>query len=156
VRDRSGDVMAVRWLLRDISERKHHEELRRRAEALAEADRLKSALLSVVSHDLKTPLAAMAASIAGLKRPLAAESGARGAWETLADIEDCNDRLTTFVGNLLDLTRMDAGAWRPAREWYDLEEILGTVLARFGDVEGQRIRTCLPEELPMISIDGVQ
>ena len=156
VRHRTGAIVAVRWLLRDVSERRRLDELRRRAETLAEADRLKSALLSVVSHDLKTPLAAMAASIAGLKRRLAAASVPPGVGEALAGIEAGNDRLTTFVGNLLDLTRMDAGVWRPAREWHYLEEILGTVLARFGAADAERIRACLPAELPMVYVDGVQ
>ena len=91
------------------------------AAALREADALKDALLSLVSHELRTPLAAIKASVSGLLQP-------GGVWdetdrmEAMTSIDREADRLTTLINHLLDLSRLEGGAWLPALEWGDLTE----------------------------------
>jgi PAS domain S-box-containing protein len=149
VRDDDGRLVALRWLFRDLAERN-------RAQALAEADRLKTTLLSVVSHDLQTPLAIIKASAANLRRRLDGAGVPCDTDEIIAEIDAEADRLSRLVSDLLDLTRLQAGAWKPVREWHDLPEILGTVLARFDHRTAARVCAPLPVDLPMIYVDGVQ
>jgi PAS domain S-box-containing protein len=149
VRDDYGRLVALRWLFRDIAERK-------RAQALAEADRLKTTLLSVVSHDLQTPLAIIKASAANLRRRLEGAGVPCDTGQIVDEIDAEADRLSRLVSDLLDLTRLQAGAWKPVREWHDLAEILGTLLARFDDRTAARVCDRLPVDLPMVFVDGVQ
>jgi two-component system sensor histidine kinase KdpD len=126
---------------------------------LRAADDLKTALLSAVSHDLKTPLASILASLANLRRRRAAGREALPSaelGEALAAIEEEAKRLSALVSDLLDLSRLESGAWQPKREWYDLPDILGSVLSRFPEAEAARVRLILPEELPMVEVDGGQ
>jgi two-component system sensor histidine kinase KdpD len=122
---------------------------------LRAADEMKTSLLAAVSHDLKSPLASIMASISNLRRRAGASSRTESD-ETLAAVEEETQRLSGLVSDLLDLSRLEAGAWQPAREWYDLGDILGTVLVRFPEEVADRIRLQLPEELPMARVDGVQ
>jgi len=107
-----------------------------RAEALEEADQLKSAVLATVSHDLRTPLTTIVASVSSLL-----QSDVR--WDDatrrqfLVQIEEQSLRLTRLVDNLLDLSRIEGGALRPDRDWYDVSELLEDVLASTG-IEEQR------------------
>lgn len=99
-----------------------------RAQALQEADQLKSALLSAVSHDLRTPLTTIVASASGLLQPdVDWDDDARR--QFLVQIEEQALRLTRLVDNLLDLSRIEGGALRPDRDWYDVRELLEDVLA---------------------------
>jgi two-component system sensor histidine kinase KdpD len=100
-----------------------------RAGALQEADRLKSALLSVVSHDLRTPLASIKASVSSLLQS-DVQWAAETRQEFLTAIDEETDRLTRLVSNLLDLSRIEGGALRPERDWYDVRELLETVIGR--------------------------
>lgn len=99
------------------------------AEALREADVLKSAVLSTVSHELRTPLASIKASVTSLIE-------ATGQWdeadrrEFLSAINEETDRLTSLISNLLDLSRLEGGALRLDRDWYDVGELLETVCGR--------------------------
>jgi two-component system sensor histidine kinase KdpD len=93
----------------------------------AEAERLRNALLSSVSHDLRTPLAVISgASGALLHEGDGLDAAARR--EMLASIHDEADRLARLVRNLLDMTRLESGAFSPRREWQPLEEIVGSAL----------------------------
>ena len=60
------------------------------------------------------------------------------------------------MNDLLDLSRLEFGAWKPVREWNDLGDMLGTVLAGLDDVTAARIRLAIPEDLPMVRVDGPQ
>lgn len=104
-------------------ERSMLEEQRVRAELLARTDELKTALLSAVSHDLRTPLASIKASVTTLLQPdvVLSESDRQ---ELLEAIDEESDRLNRLVANLLDLSRIEAGALRPVREWYPLGQIV--------------------------------
>jgi two-component system sensor histidine kinase KdpD len=127
-----------------------------RAEALAESDRLKSALISAVSHDLRTPLA----SITAAAEELMAEDvqWTRPAIVDFAQIiKGEATQLYHFVVNMLDLTRIEAGVLRPQRGWYNVAEIIDRVLQRLSQhLEGHLIDVHVPDDLPLIPVDYVQ
>ena len=125
------------------------------AVALREADALKDALLSLVSHELRTPLAAIKAAASGLmQRGAVWPEAARDAAIRTVDAEA--DRLTALVSNLLDLSRLEAGAWRPDKDWCDLGEIVATALDRLPEADAARVRVDSPADLPLVRADYVQ
>lgn len=125
------------------------------ASALREADALKDALLSMVTHELRTPLAAIKAAASGLRQPQAVWPEAARA-EALETIDVEADRLTILVSNLLDLSRLEAGAWNPSKDWCDLMEIVGTALDRLLEGEAARVQTYALTDLPLVRADYVQ
>jgi two-component system sensor histidine kinase KdpD len=123
----------------------------READALAHADELRTAILRAVSHDLRSPLAAIKASVSSLRQPdVDWPPAARAAF--LADIEDETDRLTRIVTNLLDLSRLEAGVLRPRRRPSSTEDLLAGVLHGLGDRAG-RVETQLTPGLPDLDTD---
>ncbi len=125
------------------------------ADALREADQLKSTFISSVSHELKTPLASITATITNLL-----ESDFKWDEETLRDelaaVKSDLDRLNGSITALLDLSRLEAAAWEPKREQFDLSDILWTALSRIPQKQKSRVEVSLPESLPMIYVDFVQ
>ena len=120
-----------------------------------QTEQMRSSLLSAVSHDLRTPLA----SITGAASTLRAQ-GNRLPLETqqelLESISDEADRMGRLVSNLLDMTRFESGGVELRRDFYPLEEIVGTVLQRMErQLEGRTIFTELSENLPMVFVDDV-
>jgi two-component system sensor histidine kinase KdpD len=110
----------------------HHSRLVREAtetRALREADGLKSALLATVSHELRTPLGSIKAAVTALLDP-GDPWEERESREFLLAIDQSTDRLSAFVDNLLALSRIEGGALRQTRDWYDLQEFLRTVIDR--------------------------
>ena len=127
-----------------------------RAEALQEADRLKSALLSAVSHDLRTPLASIKAAASSLLQA-DVQWDAATRREFLSAIDEETDRLSRLVGNLLDLSRIEGGALRPEKDWYDVGELLETVAGRLGrTVTDHRVRLDVAPDVGEVLLDYVQ
>jgi two-component system sensor histidine kinase KdpD len=127
------------------------------AAALArESDRLKSALLSSVSHDLRTPLAGIKAAASSLlQSDVAWSEEDRQAF--LIDIDHEADRLTRLVSNLLDLSRIEAGAIKPAKEWEDVHELIERVLRRMlPSLANHPVVQQIPAGLPQVRLDAVQ
>ncbi len=120
------------------------------AQALAESDRLKSALLSSVSHDLRTPLVAIKGIATALRqRDVQWDSAAGG--QMLDTLSDEADRLNRLVGDLLDMSRIESGALQPAREWEDVVDLVGGVLGRMRSQLGDRpLQVSLPDDLPLV------
>lgn len=125
------------------------------ADALREADLMKDSLLSLVSHELRTPLAAIKASATGLLQADAVWDP-KASWETLGAINTEADRLGALVTNLLDLSRLEAGAWQPRKDWCDLAEVIGTVLDRLPESAAARVQVCLAVDLPVVEADYTQ
>lgn len=126
---------------------------RHRLSVIEESDRLKSALLSAVSHDLRTPLASIKASTTALLLADAAWSSDEGL-EMLQAIDHEADRLNRLVGNLLDLSRIEAGVLRPELAWYEVDEVMDIVLSRLGPLlEDRRLELQLEAGIPSIQVD---
>ena len=121
----------------------------------AEADRLRQALLTSISHDLRTPLAAIVGS-AGTLRDFAADLTEASRAELAGTILDESERLNRFIANLLDMTRLESGAVAPNHAPHDLGEIVGSALQRAGPVlAGHRTEVDLAPDLPMVEVDPV-
>ena len=127
-----------------------------RAKLLEESDRLKSSLLSSVSHDLRTPLATIKAAASSLRSgEIEWETPARA--ELVAAIDDEADHLNMLVGNLLDMSRIESGALRPQRKWHALSEIVEKVRLRMQHMaENHQLVVEVPEDLPPVPVDFVQ
>ncbi len=122
-----------------------------KAEALARADALRTALLRAVSHDLRTPLAGIKASVSTLRQP-DVDWPADTRAEFLQAIEDDTDRLTDIVTNLLDVSRLQAGAVHPSLRAIALEEVVPAALHSLGGRAGQ-VDLDLPPDLPDVVAD---
>ncbi len=121
----------------------------------AETDRLRSALLTSISHDLKTPLAAVLGS-ASTMRDLAGKLTEAEKADLLATIIDESERLNRFIANLLDMTKLESGAIVPNMAAHDLTEIVGSALRRANKILAQHhVELELATALPMIDLDAV-
>lgn len=109
-----------------------------KAQALLEADQMKTALLSMVSHDFRSPLTSIKASIQTLKSE-GGELAVSDREELLQTVDQEVDRLNRMVKNILDLSRLEAGAWRPKREEIPVSDLIGTVLGSFNEKDNTRI-----------------
>ncbi|MBV8890165.1 MAG: sensor histidine kinase KdpD [Alphaproteobacteria bacterium] len=126
-----------------------------RAHLAAETDRLRSALLTSISHDLRTPLASIlgAASNLGSERVTLDDERKRA---MLGTIREEADRLNRFIGNLLDMTRLEAGPIEPRRALADLSDVVGASLQRASKIlASHRVEVQLEPELPMLNLDVV-
>jgi two-component system sensor histidine kinase KdpD len=136
-------------------ERGQQEEQRNRALALQETDRLRTALLNSVSHDLRTPLASIKASASSLlDREVRWSDAERD--EFLATINTETDRLTRLVHNLLDMSRLEAGALDPHLLECSVAELVGPVVRRARAASRQRVEVDVPDELAPVLADPVR
>ncbi|HYK96896.1 MAG TPA: ATP-binding protein [Candidatus Acidoferrales bacterium] len=125
-------------------------------EILRRTDELKSALLAAVSHDLRTPLASIIASAGSLRQPDVQWTDAEKR-SFVSDIENEARRLARIVDNLLDLSRMESGALRPEKAWYDIGSLVDEVLGRLRAVTvGRKVSVDIPDELPPVHLDYVE
>ena len=133
------------------------------AEAIKRSERLKSALLDAVTHDLRTPLTAIKASITTLIdeargqteeiQPVALDAESRS--EMLEIIDQESDRLNRFISDLIDLARIEAGELRLRRRWGAVDEIISTALARAKSLTtNHHLRIDTEKELPVVRVDA--
>ncbi|GGM09516.1 sensor histidine kinase [Streptomyces fumigatiscleroticus] len=132
-----------------VLDRRRLKEEADRARALAEGNRIRTALLAAVSHDLRTPLAGIKAAVSGLRSEDIAWSEEDRA-ELLAGIEDGADRLDHLVGNLLDMSRLQTGTVTPLIREIDVDEVVPMAL---GGVPEDSVELDVPETLPMVAVD---
>jgi two-component system sensor histidine kinase KdpD len=145
-------------------ERLYHEyqfaaERAKQAEVFERGERLKSALLDAVTHDLRTPLTSIKASVttllaeAGVDEPVALDQESRH--EFLEVIDEETDRLNRFVENLVELARIEAGAMQLRRRWSSIEEIAAMAQDRARALTGEhRFEIGIERELPAAHIDA--
>jgi two-component system sensor histidine kinase KdpD len=120
-----------------------------------EAERLRSSLLSSVSHDLRTPLSVITGAASALlqEEPALAPAARRDLAET---IHEEARRLDRLVRNLLDMTRLASGAVKVAKEWQPIEGVIGAALDRLEDqFQSRKVEVRLPPDLPPVPIDGL-
>jgi two-component system sensor histidine kinase KdpD len=125
------------------------------AKRRVEADRLRAALLTSISHDLKTPLAGILGAASTLKG-FAGELDGQGKVELVSTIIEESERLNRFIANLLDMTKLEAGSIKPHTARYDIGEIVGSVLERARKILAQhRVVVDIAKDLPMLELDPV-
>jgi two-component system, OmpR family, sensor histidine kinase KdpD len=126
-----------------------------RVKRTAESDRLRSALLTSISHDLKTPLASVLGAASAM-RDLDGGLSDTEKRDLLATVIDESERLNRFIANLLDMTKLESGAVVPNAALHDVGEIVGSVLRRAGKILGShKISLELATDLPMLQLDAV-
>lgn len=135
-------------------ERIHYIEIAQRSTVQIESERLRNSLLAAISHDLRTPLAALvglADALALTRTPLAAEQQ-----EIAASIRGSALRMNALLGNLLEMARLEAGAVQLNRAWLPLDEVVGSALAACTTLlAGRALRVQLADELPLVELDAV-
>ena len=142
--------------LRDAFERASH------AEALRQSEKLKSALLDAVTHDLRTPLTSIKASITTLldelrgrvdtEPPVTLDAESRV--EMMEVIDEESDRLSRFINGLIELARIEAGELQLRRRWGAIEEIISTALSRAEPItRNHRVELQVEKELPGVRVD---
>ena len=137
-------------------ERAHLHREAMQIELLKRTDLLRSALLSSVSHDLRTPLSSIKAAASSLlQEDVQWDDETRHSF--LLAIEHEADRLNRLVGNLLDMSRIEGGALKPEKEWYPISELIHDVLGHLQDILQEReVCLSLPDDLPPVELDYLQ
>lgn len=128
------------------------------AEALRESSQLKDVFLGSVTHDLRTPLASIKAAVTSLLSPTA-HWKERERREFLESIEVSADRLNRLVGNLVDISRQEAGVAIPEKDWYLIGDVIATVLDRLemaGELQGREIEVEVADDIPLVAMDHTQ
>jgi two-component system, OmpR family, sensor histidine kinase KdpD len=124
----------------------------RRGLVMRETERLQTALLNSISHDLRTPLASITGALSSLADTTPIDDSTRR--ELLENAKEEADRLNRLLGNLLDMNRLEAGALKLRLEPGDVEDLVGTALAQLGDLAQNRdVRVDLPAPLPLVPMD---
>ncbi|MGQ0721265.1 MAG: DUF4118 domain-containing protein [Candidatus Eiseniibacteriota bacterium] len=125
------------------------------ARVAVETERLRGTLLATMSHDLRTPIAAVKGAATSLLDD-AAELPAKERRDLLETIRDEAEQLHRIVRDLLDLSRIESGALVIGKEWCPLEDVVGSSLVRLDSVlAGRRVRVSLPEPLLLVPVDPV-
>jgi len=135
-------------------ERLHYVEIAQATEVKMLTERLRSSILSALSHDLRTPLTAMvglADSLFLIKPALPP-----AALETAQALHEQSARLAGLVGNLLDMARLNAGQVTLRREWQSIEEVVGSSIKLLGSALADHpVKVDLPADLPLVEFDAV-
>ena len=143
----------VAHLISIALERIHYVEVAQATSVQIESERLRNSLLSAISHDLRTPLAALvgfADSLARTAPPLTAQQA-----EIVAAVREQAHRLSMQVENLLDMARLQAGRVHLSRQWHSLEEVVGTAVKGIEpSLAGHRLVITLPADLPLLELDA--
>jgi two-component system sensor histidine kinase KdpD len=151
-----GVMLTVAFVISHLTQRvRTQAEHVRRAGLLAETEQLRNALLSSVSHDLRTPLAVITGATSALLADRAPEDEAsRRALLETAHNESL--RMNRLVGNLLDMARLEAGALSVRKQFQPLEEVIGAALHHLEDkLRGREIEVNIPADLPLVAFDSV-
>ncbi|TKB75456.1 MAG: sensor histidine kinase KdpD [Nitrospira sp.] len=137
-------------------ERTRLSEEAQQAHVQAETERTRNAILSSVSHDLRTPLATITGAASSLLHEGQQTVDPADRQELAQAIYDEANRLDRLLKNLLDITRLEAGAVQFKKEWHPLDEVVGAALARLERrLRDHKVEAKLPPNLPLVRIDGV-
>src|SRR6266478_449661 len=159
-RERSNSQTAFFWTFVDqataVIERARLRRESMQIQLLQRTDALRAALLSSVSHDLRTPLASIkAAATSLLQEDIQWDDEARRSF--IMSIEREVDRLNRLVGNLLDMSRIEGNALKPEKEWYPIDELIHDVLGHMQPLLQNRVvQTSLPDDLPPVELDYLE
>lgn len=153
--DEVETVAALARHTADLLDRVSLHERHERARAEAQAERLRSSLLSSLSHDLRTPLGAIEGAASSLREEAAVlPDDVRH--ELAGTILDESRRMNRLVSNLLDMVRVETGSLTVKKSWQPLEEVLGVALIRLDEALREHpVAVHLPAELPLVPIDEI-
>jgi len=159
-RERSNSQSAFFWTFVDqatsMIDRARLRQEGLQIEVLQRTDTLRAALLSSISHDLRTPLASIKASASSLLQDDVQWTDEERRSFALA-IEREADRLNRLVANLLDMSRIEGGALKPEKEWYPIEELIHDVLGHMLPLLPEReVKTDIPDDLPPVQLDYLE
>ncbi len=133
---------------------KAREHLAAQVQLAADSERLRKTLLDCVSHELKTPIAAIGAASQELLRLSPNVQDAQMLPQLATEIRDGSHRLNRVVNNLLDMNRLESGVVRPKREWCDVRELLrSAVEVECETSNGREVKLDVPENLPLALVD---
>ena len=133
---------------------KAREHLAAQVQLAQESERLRKTLLDCVSHELKTPLAAIGAASQELSRVAPNIQDPQMLKDLASEIRDGSRRLNRVVDSLLDMNRLESGVIRPRREWCDVRELLQSAVdIERESINGRDIRLDVPEEIPLALVD---
>jgi two-component system, OmpR family, sensor histidine kinase KdpD len=159
-RERSNPQTAFFWTFVEqatsVIERARLRRESLQVEVLKRTDALRAALLSSVSHDLRTPLASIKASASSLlQEDVQWDEETRRSFALTIEREA--DRLNRLVANLLDMSRIEGGALKPEKEWYPIDELIHDVLGRMQQMlQNRTVMTHLPDDLPPVKLDYLE
>ena len=125
-----------------------------KARVVSETEQLRTALLTSISHDFRTPLASIIGSVSSL-RSLWQKFPDETREDLLRTTQEEAERLNRFIGNILDMTRLEAGALAPARQPADIAEVAHMALNQAKPILAQhRVRDEIPANLPLLTLDA--
>ena len=154
VREQKPLLATISSVVAIAVERLHYVEVAQTTQVQVVSERLRSSILSALSHDLRTPLTALvglADSLTLTRPPLPAES-----LETAEAIREQALRLSGLVGNLLDMARLHAGRVTLRKEWQLIEEVIGASIQLLGrSLANHQVRVALPKDMPLVEFDAV-
>jgi two-component system sensor histidine kinase KdpD len=136
-------------------ERAQLAEQARQAEVLQATEKLQTALLNSISHDLRTPLVSITGALSSLQEDdVELDEATRRS--LVENAREEAERLNRLVGNLLDMTRIEAGALKVAREPCDVQDVIGTALESLDDwLRSRPLTVDVPSDLPLVPMDFV-
>lgn len=154
-----GSVSVI-GVFRDITERKRLEEeiiqAKVKIETLRQSEQLKTDLLSMISHELRTPLAIIKGYTSSFLRS-SKEWSVEDERDAFIDIDHETDYLAKLVGNLLDMSRLESGAMKLEKDWYQVSEILEWAEKELGAVtRDHKLRVLMPSDMPDIFVDRIR
>jgi len=133
-------------------DRTQHAKESHEASLRVEREKLRSSLLSSVSHDLRTPLASIEGAASGLAELGELSPRARDLASTVVDE---SERMGKLIRNLLDMTRFEGGGVELNLDWQSLEELVGSALLRTDKLFDKSVKVEIPPDLPLLELDGV-
>lgn len=135
-----------------VLDRQRLREAEAQARIVAESERLGRALLNSISHELRTPIAAIQTAAGGL--PDAKDPETQKA--LAGEIHEASDRLNRLVGNLLDMSRLESGHLKPRMDWCDVHDVINASLKRCEQaLAGREVTVTAPQDMPLVRIDFV-
>jgi two-component system sensor histidine kinase KdpD len=133
-------------------ERAQLDDQARQVQVLQATEKLQTALLNSISHDLRTPLVSITGALSSLATAALGPDNRRLVDNARAEAE----RLNGLVGNLLDMTRVEAGILRVGQEPCDVQDVIGVALEQMGNrLDGRQVTVTVPEDLPLVPMDFV-